>query len=404
MARSKETVVKKKPNFAGWTLPPARPALKPVSDEVTPYGARKFRTPISTKEFTGTKGSPQEAIVLDIDETLQTFGQAANKLVLDFCECHHKRNPSIVFLVVTARTHEHEYRRSFNWLMNAFPYIFIGPFCRAKDDPRYASEFKRELAQGFEDMGLYRIVGAADDNAQVNDMWKHWKKTRYADFDLLECDPYAGYDAWRASLPAKSPYTYPTSYYGSGFEYLPAATKTAAPADEAQSDFEASYSELPTREALEDIAGHANPTWTPAQIEAMTDADLREAAGITNGQYRDMLYDEIAAFFKGHYWDDTLDTMDIAEIEPLMDMTYEQIEAKLEARETDQLSGMSAEERQRRNERMDLEDLARQYDDTLSLRQAEQMDSKDLMAIIAKATEDSKQINAGEVIDVEVVA
>ena len=170
---------------------------------LTPYGAKRFRTPTHKNEFSGEQGSALPAVILDIDGTLQTWGQGADSKVLEYCKKHY--DAGHVLIVVTARTHDYDYERSFNWLMRNLPYPFIGPFHRACDDPRYASEFKREVAQGFEDMNLYRIVGAADDNDFVNDMWRHWAKEHFdkpEDFDLLVCG-YGDYSHWRSNLPSK---------------------------------------------------------------------------------------------------------------------------------------------------------------------------------------------------------
>lgn len=196
------------------------PKFKPVSDEVTVYGAKKFRTPYSKDEYFGTQGSPIPAYVFDIDGTLMGYGSGADKKALDWAEKLYKKNPKAVFLVITARDHgSFGYESSFNWLMKHFPYPFIGPFARPVDDPRYASEFKRELAQGFEDIGLYQILGAADDNSFVIDMWKQWAIDHFEDpkdFDLLECS-YSSYSGWRKDLPSKgSPYTSSYGAYGTG--------------------------------------------------------------------------------------------------------------------------------------------------------------------------------------------
>lgn len=214
MPIKKKTAKKTAPQTQAW-VPSTLPKFKPVSDEITPYGATKFRTPWKTNEYVGTQGSPILAGVLDIDGTMQTFGHGLDQTLLKWCDALQKANPDMVWLVITARDHEFMYETSFNWIMRAFPYPFIGPFCRADNDPRYASEFKRELAQGFEDMGLYRIIAAADDNKFVNDMWKHWATTHFTDptqFDLLECHSRADYLGWRGGLPSK--YTSASSGYG----------------------------------------------------------------------------------------------------------------------------------------------------------------------------------------------
>lgn len=188
---------------------------QPVSDEVTVYGAKKFRTPAMKDEFVGTRGSKIPAVVLDIDGTLQTWGSSADKDVLKWVKEIWDKDDHTVFLVITARDHgSFGYTSSFNWLMHNFPYPFIGPFARPVDDPRYASEFKREMAQGFEDMGLYQIIGAADDNSFVIKMWKQWAKDHFdnpEDFKLFEAS-YGSYDYWRSDLPSKGSST--TSYSG----------------------------------------------------------------------------------------------------------------------------------------------------------------------------------------------
>jgi hypothetical protein len=218
------------PNFAaaahaalgktgGGAAKPYVPAkkFKPVSDEVTVYGAKKFRTPIREDEFTGTQGSPIIAGVLDIDGTMSGFGSGMIKSTMDWIERVEKEYPEIVWLVITARDHgSFGYVASFNWVMHHFPRPFIGPFARPKDDPRYASEFKRELAQSFEDIGLYQIVAAADDNEFVIDMWEQWAKDHFEDpknFMLLKCLKNDDYGLYRSSLPSKD-YGGKSSTYG----------------------------------------------------------------------------------------------------------------------------------------------------------------------------------------------
>lgn len=198
------------------------PKFAPVSDEVTVYGAKKYRTPIRKDEFTGTQGSPILAGVLDIDGTLSGYGQGSDSKVLKWVKevYETKGNEDMVWLVITARDHgTFGYETSFNWLMRHFPYPFIGPFARAKDDPRYASEFKRELAQGFEDMGLYQIIAAADDNEFVIDMWKQWAKDHFEDpedFKIMEAG-YGSYAGWRSDLESKYTPSKGYSSYGTGY-------------------------------------------------------------------------------------------------------------------------------------------------------------------------------------------
>lgn len=257
---------------------------KQIDPNLTPYGAKRFRTPTHKNEFNGVQGSAMKAVILDIDGTLQTWGQGADQKVLDYCKKHYDQDH--VLIVVTARTHDYDYERSFNWLMRNLPYPFIGPFHRACDDPRYASEFKREIAQGFEDMNLYQIVGAADDNTYVNDMWRHWADEHFdnpADFDLLECG-YGDYSHWRSGLPAKGS----TKPYVSSVAATPA--KSALDSDEGWRSYLAQrYSDTPERGddefddlvldadervALEDKVLNANPELTLAEVEEWNDEKL----------------------------------------------------------------------------------------------------------------------------------
>lgn len=189
--------------------------LPPISDEVTNYGATKFRSPHYKGEFVGYQGEPIPAGVLDIDGTLQGFGQGADAKLLKWVERLQKDNPDMVWLIVTARDHgSFGYDSSFNWVMRHFPYPFAAMVARPKTDPRYASEFKREVAQGWEDMGLYQIIAAADDNEWVIKMWKQWAIEHFEepkDFELFEAS-YGTYADWRYDLPTKV--GRPSSYTG----------------------------------------------------------------------------------------------------------------------------------------------------------------------------------------------
>lgn len=180
-----------------------------LADNTVPYGTeetKRFRTPLRAGQYsTGTK---PEAIVLDIDGTLETWGATIKADTLEWIDKHVKAGR--VLIVITARTHDYDYQRSFNWLVRHLPYPFIGPFCRVHDDDRYASEFKREVAEALSQ--LFTIVGAAEDNHHVNAMWRHWAALHpEVEFDLLECS-YGDYADWRKTLPAAGGYS---SSYGS---------------------------------------------------------------------------------------------------------------------------------------------------------------------------------------------
>lgn len=163
---------------------------------ITPYGGKRYRTELRKGEFTHPAGTRPKAVILDIDGTLQDWGSSTGK-AMAFARKHH--DAGHVLIVVTARDHEYSYDSSFNWLLHNLPYPFIGPFMRSVDDPRYASEFKREVMESLE--AFYEIVGAADDNPYVLAMYKHVAADR-SDFDLCECS-YTDYATWRKELPSK---------------------------------------------------------------------------------------------------------------------------------------------------------------------------------------------------------
>ena len=191
------------------------PKFYPVSDEVTVYGAKKYRTPYRKDQFTGTQGSKRKAVILDIDGTIQSWGSGLAAEIKEWLKKHYDAGDW--FVVITARD-DFMYETSFNWLMRQLPYPFIGPFTRAEDDPRYASEFKRELA---EDLSAYfEFVGAADDNEWVLKMWDQWAIDHFenpADFDIFRAAGHTGYADWRSELPYKGNYqgygSYGTSSY-----------------------------------------------------------------------------------------------------------------------------------------------------------------------------------------------
>ena len=171
---------------------PVVEATPELHEELTEYGTLKYRKPLREGEFVGRQGTKPEAIVLDIDGTLTEYGSTANQKTLDWCKKHH--DAGRVLIVITARTHEHDFQRSFDWLVAHVPYPFIGPIHRSVDDPRYASEFKRETIEVLAQ--LYTIRGAADDNVHVLGMYKNHFGP---DFDLLECS-YGEYADWRRDL------------------------------------------------------------------------------------------------------------------------------------------------------------------------------------------------------------
>lgn len=255
-------------------------SLPPVSDEITPYGAKKFRNPMWKNEFVGTQGSPMEAVVLDIDGTLTEWGSSANQDTVKWTRNHVEKGR--VILVITARDHGVSFTSSFNQLLKLLPFAFIGPFCRPDDDPRYASEFKRELVQGFEDAGLYKIVGAADDNNFVIDMWKHWAIEHFEnpeDFDLLECS-YRSYSSWRNDLPARESGK-TVSYTGMGSKVTSATATSKTPAVASTATPPASKVEVKKTTPQRWVNGHRDGStgdwiggyWSSSVIESTSDVD-----------------------------------------------------------------------------------------------------------------------------------
>jgi hypothetical protein len=512
---TEEADVSKKKNYSNTSYPAFKQTFKPVSDETTPYGAKKFRTPTHANQFKGKTGSKQEAIILDIDGTLTTWGAGFDKDTLKWCEKHYKANGDIVFIVVTARDHEYMYESSFNTLMRGFPYAFIGPFCRAKDDPRYASEFKRELCVDLS--AIFDIIGAADDNKQVIDMWKQWAIDWFEkpeDFDLLECS-YGEYGDWRYGLaskgttttyvggkstttsygkpstatgthqgrkwvngyhvkdangdtwvsghyegqvwikPGSDPVTgnyahgrwidaaevimddakhrqagsdrfepqdlsgnanwghYLAARYGSkGLNVISESPNEPARDEDALDEVMTELEGL-TREDLEGIAAHNQPGMTPAELSEMTMEDLREVAGITNTEYRELLYDELAKKHGSPWADEELDEIDIDQVEDFLGMERHEIDEVLDAAwaarqdhlQEDVPQSFSAEDHQRDAKwqvRFDLEDdVLASYTD-LSHHEVAQMDTKVLENMLAEAIAHKELAKTGEQVEPDI--
>ena len=231
------------------------------SAEITPYGAKRYRPDYGKGRFNGTSGTKPKAVILDIDGTLQDWGNVVNKKVLDWVDKHYRAGH--VLIVLTARTHEHDYKRSFDWLVGHLPYPFIGPFHRSDDDPRYASEFKREVAESLSQ--LYTIVGAADDNTYVNDMWRHWAALHpEVDFDLLECS-YSAYPSWRSEV-------------GSGWSSTVGGWSTSSKKTSVTEAQPVISRALPldtnSRVAFEDTVLDEFPSLSLSEVEKFTDREL----------------------------------------------------------------------------------------------------------------------------------
>lgn len=109
------------------------------------------------------KGTKPTAVLVDMDGTIDDAGRA-NHFGMDYVHRMHKAGHVIV--IGTARTMEFEYERSHKWLVRELSHKygipFIGPFCRSRDDRRFACHFKRGLIETLS--GLYDFVGAIDDD------------------------------------------------------------------------------------------------------------------------------------------------------------------------------------------------------------------------------------------------
>ncbi|MGB5794430.1 MAG: hypothetical protein WBH51_01405 [Mycolicibacter algericus] len=113
-------------------------------------------------------GTRPPAVIVDIDGTLEDWNCLPHPETLKWVKRQH--DAGRVVLIVTARDHETDYKRTHAWLKRHLHVPFVGPFCRSYDDLRYASEFKRAVYKQLS--GLYEIVGAAEDNRHVIAMWK----------------------------------------------------------------------------------------------------------------------------------------------------------------------------------------------------------------------------------------
>lgn len=104
-------------------------------------------------------GTRPTAVIVDMDGTLDT--ETGRKWAL---EQHRKGH---IIIIVTARDQKYDYRRSFDQARNRLgPGVpFIGPFCRASDDMRFACDFKLHVYQSLS--LIYDIVAAIDDDRWV---------------------------------------------------------------------------------------------------------------------------------------------------------------------------------------------------------------------------------------------
>ena len=112
-------------------------------------------------------GTRPTAVILDMDGTLEDYLGRPLVQGMKFARRAHREGHILV--IITAR-HPGEYQRTHDWLVDNLGLPFVGPICRASDDPRLASYFKRDLHDTLS--AIYEFVGAADDNRHVIAEWR----------------------------------------------------------------------------------------------------------------------------------------------------------------------------------------------------------------------------------------
>lgn len=129
------------------------------------------------------KGTRPTAVLVDMDGTIDDCGKP-NKFGIDYVRRMHKAGHVIV--IGTARTHEVEYERSHKWLVRELSHKygipFVGPYCRSRDDMRFACHFKKALIETLS--GVYTFVGAIDD-----DRWCLSELRTIKDLDVVTAKP-----------------------------------------------------------------------------------------------------------------------------------------------------------------------------------------------------------------------
>ena len=121
----------------------------------------------SEKRPDGRPGTKPQAVIVDMDGTVENWDGRPNPPGIDYVHRHHAEGR--VIIVLTARDHDWSYSHTHDWLVNHLPVPFVGPFCRPDDDERYASDFKRDIYERLSH--VYDIVSVIDDNQHVLDMW-----------------------------------------------------------------------------------------------------------------------------------------------------------------------------------------------------------------------------------------
>lgn len=115
----------------------------------------------------GTPGTKPQAVILDMDGTLENWDGHPNPVAMEYAERHHSEGR--VLVIVTARDHDWSYQRTHDWLRKHLHLPFVGPICRPNDDERYACDFKKAIYDQLS--AVYDIVSAIDDDHYVLGMW-----------------------------------------------------------------------------------------------------------------------------------------------------------------------------------------------------------------------------------------
>lgn len=116
----------------------------------------------------GKPGTKPEAVIIDMDGTMENWDGKPNPPCVEYVDHHHAQDR--VIIVVTARDHDWSYQRTHKWLRDHMTVPFVGPICRPNDDERYACDFKRDVYERLSH--VYDIVSAIDDDNYVLAMWR----------------------------------------------------------------------------------------------------------------------------------------------------------------------------------------------------------------------------------------
>lgn len=134
----------------------------------TTHAKSAFAASKSRFRANGKPGTRPEAVIIDMDGTLENWDGHPNPPGLEYARKHHAEGR--VLIILTARDHEWSYQRTHDWLVKHLDIPFVGPICRPADDERYACDFKKHVHDQLSVM--YEIVSAIDDDHYVLSMWR----------------------------------------------------------------------------------------------------------------------------------------------------------------------------------------------------------------------------------------